>query len=94
MNSLRTTITQHHLHAALSDITSMNRHWFSLPRPGAAMLQTLVSEHGHNVFLYELPPEWEHVIAPQVEPLNDLRKIAAERAKLRAQGVPEHALPL
>lgn len=90
---LRTSITNNHLSAALSDISSVGRHWFSSPRPGAAMLETLVSEQGHDVTLFELPPEWEHVLALKEASHKELLEIAAKRANLRAKGVAEHALP-
>lgn len=91
---LRTSITNNFLSAALSDISSVGRHWFSLPRLGASMLETLISEQGHDVFLFELPPEWEHVLALKEESHSTLVAIAAKRANLRAEGLADHALSL
>lgn len=91
--NLRTSISSNHLAAALSDICSIGRHWFSLPRPGASMLEKLISEQGHEVFLFELPPEWEHVISLKEESHRALVEIAARRAALRAKGVADDALP-
>lgn len=90
---LRESITNICLKDALADITAIGRHWFSQPRPGAHMLETLLEEHGHDVLLYTLPPEWEHVIATVGQSHDKLTVIAAERAMLRDQGVAESALP-
>jgi hypothetical protein len=89
----RKTISDNHLSSALADISTTGRHWFSLPSSGASMLEQLVAENGYDVFLFELPPEWEHVLALKGHLPDELRQVAVERAELRSKGAVDSALP-
>ena len=85
---LREIVENSNLQDALSDITSIGRHWFSQASPAASMLETLVKERGHDVLLLSLPPDWEYVLVLMDQSLDELSKIAEKRAILQEQGVP------
>lgn len=85
---LREVVENSNLRDALSDITSIGRHWFSQASPAASMLETLVKERGHDVLLLSLPPDWEYVLVLMDQSLDELSKIAEKRATQREQGAP------
>lgn len=90
-------LEEHFLGEAIASIETHRRYWNpSISRTLTSALSAALEESGYPVFVWEIPPQWEHVFYLQEDAKVDdveIKAIAEERFRLMEQGIDETLLP-
>lgn len=90
-------VTEHFLDDAIESIEAHRRYWNpSISRTMTGAVSQALEESGYLVFVWEIPPQWEHVFFLREDTTVDnqeIKDIAEERFRLMEKGVEESQLP-
>lgn len=91
-------VSEHFLEDAINSINTYGRYWnSSISRSLTDALCQKLAESGLPVFVWEIPPQWEHVFFLKTDLDNatkeKINNIANQRFSLMEQGAIESQLP-
>lgn len=90
-------VKEHFLDDAIASIEAHRRYWNpSISRTMTSALSQALEEAGYSVFVWEIPPQWEHVFYMREDATvenQEIKDIAEERLRLMEQGVDDSQLP-
>lgn len=90
-------VKEHLLVEAIESIEAHRRYWNpSISRTLTGALSNALEDAGYPVFVWEIPPQWEHVFYLQEDASvgnSEIKAIAEERFRLMGQGADGAKLP-